>query len=94
LLDETTELVIPATEVIPRNEHAATGIADCLRMEPPQRGYEEMCYYHKMSGKTMVSVTNPRIGKGFAMSYDTAELPYFTEWKMMGVRENASMPTG
>ncbi len=84
LLDESTVLTIPAEAVTARNEHAQTGIADCLRMEAPQRGYEEMCYYHKMSGIAEVSVTNPKLRRGFTMSYDTAQLPYFTEWKMMG----------
>ena len=84
LLDENTVLSIPAESVTPRNDHAAMGLADCLKMEKPQRGYEEMCYYHKMSGIAEVSVTNPTLGRGFTMSYDTASLPYFTEWKMMG----------
>ena len=29
-------------------------------------------------------VANPAIGRGLTMEYDTAELPYFTQWKMMG----------
>ena len=62
-------------------------IANCLKMEKPQRGYEEMCFYHKMEGKAVVKVENPKIGKGFVMSYDTKELPCFTEWKMMGERD-------
>jgi len=84
LLDEDTVLTIPAEEVTARNDHAQTGIRDCLKMEAPQRGYEEMCYYHKMSGIARVSVFNPKLRRGFTMSYDTAQLPYFTEWKMMG----------
>ena len=87
LLDENTVLEIPAIEVTPRNAHAATDISNCLRMEKPQRGYEEMCFYHEIEGLARVSVKNPTIGKGFVMSYDTKELPYFTEWKMMGERD-------
>lgn len=84
LLSENTVLTIPASDVKPRNAHAATNIENCLRMEKPQNGYQEMCYYHEMHGDTMVSVVNPDIGKGLKMSYNTGELPYFTEWKMMG----------
>ncbi|MBQ9086075.1 MAG: aldose 1-epimerase family protein [Clostridia bacterium] len=84
LLCEDTVLTIPSLEITPRNDHAATGIANCLRMEKPQRGYEEMCYYHRMEGEARVTVYNPVIKKGFGMTFDTAELPYFTEWKMMG----------
>ena len=87
LLTEHTELHIPATEVAPRNDHAATGIADCLKMEKPQNGYEEMCFYHKMAGRAEIKVYNPEVKKGFVMSYDTEKLPCFTEWKMMGEGE-------
>ena len=87
LLDENTVLSIPSNSVAPRNDHAATDIDNCLIMEKPQRNYEEMCYYHHMTGIAEVSVFNPEIKKGFIMSYDTAALPYFTEWKMMGERD-------
>ena len=87
LLDEYTQFSIPATKVTPRNAHAAEDIKHCLRMEAPQKDYEERCYYHTMAGRAEISVFNPRVGKGFVMSYDTAELPMFTEWKMMGEGE-------
>ncbi len=87
LLDENTELNIPTESITPRNEHASEGIDNCLVMEKPQRDYEEKCYYHKMTGTAKVSVYNPGLGRGFEMSYDTKELPYFTEWKMMGERD-------
>ena len=53
-------------------------------MEKPQNGYEEMCYYHTLSGKPTVSISNPDINKGLNIKYDANELPCFTEWKMMG----------
>ena len=87
LLCEDTVVKIPSTEIIPRNEHARTGLDACLKMEKPQKGYEEMCYYHTMTGEAEVSVYNPNIKKGLKMSYDTAELGCFTEWKMMGEYE-------
>ncbi len=87
LLSETSRLTIPATEVTPRNEHSATDIDKCLVMEKPQADYEEMCYYHKMNGTPTVELYNPDIRKGLRMSYDTSELPFFTEWKMMGEYE-------
>ncbi len=87
LLSEKTELTIPAVEITPRNDHAARDISNCLKMEKPQKGYEEMCFYHKMQGRAEIKVYNPEIGKGFVMSYDTEKLPCFTEWKMMGEQE-------
>ena len=51
LLDEESIVKIPAKEVLPRNDHAAEDIDNCLQMEKPQAGYEERCYYHKFNGK-------------------------------------------
>lgn len=87
LLSENAVVTIPATDVAPRNDHAAEDIHNCLRMEIPQHGYEERCYYHKMSGNTCVSITNPDIGKGLNILYNADSLKYFTEWKMMGEGE-------
>ena len=84
LLDENAELSIPAVKVEARNDHAQSGIDTCLVCEKPQNGYEEMCYYHTMEGKTKVSIFNNKIKKALTMSYDTKELPCFTQWKMMG----------
>ncbi len=87
LLSEKAELTIGSSEVAPRNDHAATGIDSCLEVEVPQNGYEEMCFYHKLSGTANIKLYNPEISKGVVMSYNTSELPFFTQWKMMGERE-------
>ncbi len=87
LLDENTILSIPAAEVTGRNDHATADIENCLKMELPQADYEERCYYHKMSGETVVKVFNPRLAKGLEMCYNADVLKYFTEWKMMGVHD-------
>lgn len=87
LLSESAEVVIPASKVDPRDDHAKDGIENCLLMEKPQRGYQEMCFYHTLSGEPTVSIFNKEIGKGLNMSFDTNELKCFTEWKMMGEQE-------
>lgn len=84
LLSENAKVTIPSENVAPRNDHAAEGISAWMKMEKPQRGYEEMCYYHTLRGKTAVAIENPDVGRGLSISFDTAELPFFTEWKMMG----------
>ena len=84
LLDENSKITIPSVKVEPRNEHASSGISNCLKAEKPQNGYEEMCFYHTLEGKTTVSIFNPKINKGLRISYDTENLKYFTQWKMMG----------
>lgn len=84
LLSEDSEVDIPSTEVFPRNDHAKEGIENCLKMESPQAGYEEKCYYHKLNGKAFASIYNKNINKGVKIHFDTDELKYFTQWKMMG----------
>ncbi len=84
LLDENTVLSIPSVEITPRNQHAADDIENCFKMEKPQSDYEERCYFHKLQGEAEIKVYNPVIKRGLVMSYDTASLGYFTEWKMMG----------
>lgn len=84
LLSEKSVLDIPAVKTEPRNAHAKSGLANCLVMEEPQHGYEEMCFYHTLEKKPTVSIYNPDIKKGLALNFDTAELKYFTQWKMMG----------
>ena len=87
LLSEKAIVTVPAKSVTPRNEHAASDVANCLVMEKPQKGYEEMCYYYELNGTQTVSIFNPDISKGLKMTIDTAQLPCFTEWKMMVEKE-------
>ena len=87
LLCEDTEIKIPSSAVAPRNEYSENGLDDCLNVEKPQVDYEEMCFYHTLSGQAEVSIYNPNIGKGLKMIYDTDTLPYFTQWKMLGEYE-------
>jgi len=84
ILCEDTEIKIPSISVEGRNEHAKSGLKDCLKVEKPQADYEEMCFYHKFEGKAEVSIYNPNIDKGMKMRFDTNELKCFTQWKMMG----------
>lgn len=84
LLDEDAVLTIPSREVKPRNDHAATGIGTWNKVEKPQRGYEEMCFYHSMEKAVRVSLEQPKLGIGLALEYDAENLPYFIQWKMMG----------
>lgn len=87
LLSEDTIVSIPSTDIEPRNDHAATDIENCLKVIPPQSGYEEMCYFHKMKGETEVSIFNTTIKKGLKISYNADDLKYFTQWKMFGEKD-------
>ncbi len=87
LLDENAVLSIPAKHTEARDPHSASGIENCTEIEPPQRGYEEMCFFHTMTDTAEVSLFNNKLKKGVKIIYDSASLKCFTEWKMMAERE-------
>ncbi|MCR4719983.1 MAG: aldose 1-epimerase family protein [Firmicutes bacterium] len=87
LLSENAEVVIPSDTVIPRNEHAKEDIENSRKMEKPQNGYRESCYYYDIKAKNGIGkcgIFNPDIEKGVVIGFDKKTLDYFTEWKMMG----------
>lgn len=88
LLDEDSVVEIASKNVLPRDEYAAEEIENWARMEPPQAGYRERCYYHVMeSGAGRASIYQPKLHQGLCIQYDAGNLDCFVEWKMMGVRD-------
>ena len=88
LLDEDSEIKIPAQTVTARDEHAQTDIENWMHMQKPTSGYQEMCYYHKFADKNgYASIYQPKLHMGLEMLFDAESLDGFVEWKMMGVRD-------
>jgi len=87
LLSENAQLSINSVKVDPRNERAAEGIDSWHKMLPPTACFEEQCYYHSFEGQASVNLYNPDIKKGLEISFDSAVLDHFVEWKMMGVHD-------
>jgi hypothetical protein len=93
LLDERTELVVPSVSVQPRDAEAEKGKEKWADMHAPVTGYAEKVYFHKMKaapdGMVTCALINRRLGSGLGLRlrYKLAELPFFTEWKMLGDRE-------
>lgn len=87
LLAPEAELFIGADRTAPRDAQAQKGIQDWHRIEEPQQGYQEQCFYHKMGAVGKAGVFHPGNHTGLLLRYDTEALPYFTQWKMMGVRD-------
>ena len=83
LLSENSHVTINNKGVVPRNEEAEKGLCDALKMEKPQAGYEEQCFFYDMT-EGIAKISNPEIGVSLSLNYDVRELPCFTEWKMMG----------
>jgi hypothetical protein len=89
LLSEDTVLRLPdGTETSPRDAVAASGIADARNFMAPISGYAEQCFYHEMpQGDVTAELYNQRLRFGVKISWNTRELPHFTQWKMTGEGE-------
>ena len=88
LLDEDSKVSISAKEIIPRDDHAAQDIENCLKMEKPQELYQEKCYYHKFAdNRGLAEIYQPKLDTRLVISFDAFELDGFVEWKMMGIRD-------
>ncbi len=88
LLSETSEVYVPAKTVVPRNAHAAEDLDTWNKILSPTPGFEEQCYYHEFGSRPgLAAIFNPALGFGLRISFDTASLDCFTEWKMMGYKD-------
>lgn len=87
LLSEKSLVHIGSDSVEARNEQAAEGLDCWNRMEKPQAGFKEQCYYHHFSKEAKAGIFQPEEGLGLMIRFDSEKLTYFTEWKMMGVRD-------
>ena len=92
LLDEGTELLTSSQKVTPRDAVAAPGLDGHACYEAPIAGYAEQCFYHQMAaaedGYVTAILANRAYrgdsGLGAYVRYRQAELPLFTQWKMVG----------
>ena len=87
LLSEKSLVYIPSAQVEARDERAVQGIEEWHRMQKPEAGFLEQCYYHHFDGEGKAGIFQPEEGVGLMISFDSKNLNYFIQWKMMGVRD-------
>jgi len=91
LLDETAVLEAKVKRTFPRAKEAEKGVAAWAKCQPPTAGYLEQCFYHDIQedacGMARMTLRNPTSGISLEVAYRKAELPFFTQWKMMGEQE-------
>jgi hypothetical protein len=93
LLDDKSELALPSLASEPRDAEAEKGREKWAEMHAPVTGYAEKVYFHTMrasaDGAVTCALINRRLGNGLGLRlrYRLAELPFFTQWKMLGDRE-------
>jgi galactose mutarotase-like enzyme len=85
LLDGGSQVVVPARQVAPRNEHAATGIKNWDSYPAPEPGFDEMVYFLELNsagdGSTRALLKNAHSTRGVSLLFSKLQLPYFTIWK-------------
>lgn len=88
LLSEDAELIIDAEKTTPRDATAEKGISEFRRFTKPTAGFEEQVYFHLLrsdeQGRAEVILKNKKIGIALTIRFNKSNLPWFTQWKMMG----------
>lgn len=85
LLDAGAKFVAPVKTVVPRNAHAAQGIAGWDNYSGEQPGFEEQVYFLELAaagnGSTQTLLKNAHGTAGVTMRFNKQKLPCFTVWK-------------
>ena len=90
LLTENARIMIPEISSKPTLDLFEKDYPQRKQMEKPTPGYTEKCFLYDVkeeNGKAKFGMYNPDSGVGFTMTYNKKELPFLTEWKMMGEYE-------
>jgi hypothetical protein len=85
LLDGGSRFIAPLKTVVPRNDHAASGIATWDSYAAPQAGTEEQVYFMELladsDGRTQSLLKNAHGTRGVSLHFNKQQLPCFTIWK-------------
>jgi hypothetical protein len=89
LLSAKTELKLKPFETEVRNNNAA--ISSWNEFQDPKKNFTEIVYLHTLEEnkkkKVEYEILNHQLGFGVNVSWDKNQLPFFTQWKMMGESE-------
>ena len=90
LLTERSKVYAPSHAQEATTDHASHSRSQWDAFEPPMQGTDERVYFHQMEPDaqghvTVVLVSDADLPNfGIALSYDSAALPEFVQWKMTG----------
>ena len=91
IVSPSSRLEVDDLSVRPRDAAAAAGLAGHTRFESPTPGYQEQVFFHPprpdSDGFVTASIVNPDLGLAAYVRYRAAELPAFSQWKMMAAGE-------
>lgn len=89
LLCEDAVLEGKVLNTTPRMDDAAQGLADWNVCQKPTAEYSEQCFFHDIEPDAdgMARMMLRHVDRAVQVAYRKAELPFFTQWKMMGEQE-------
>lgn len=91
LLDENATLSADVKKSTPRTGDAAREMAAWATCQKPTAGIAERCFFHDIEagddGMARITLNSPGTRLALEVAYRKAELPLFTQWKMMGEQE-------
>jgi galactose mutarotase-like enzyme len=88
MLSESAELIVDAEKTAAATPFAEKGIHEFRKFIKPQANIGEQVYFHTLrtdsKGEAKITLLNKAVGMSVTLKFNTAQLPCFTEWKMMG----------
>jgi Domain of unknown function (DUF4432) len=86
-----SRLIAPDAEVVPRDEPAAALLAEHADFPPPQDGFGQLVYEHRLRKpdveRATIAIVNPSWeptgGIGVQVEYDPRQLPHLWQWRML-----------
>jgi galactose mutarotase-like enzyme len=83
-LDAGSRVIAPIKQLVPRNDHAASGLKNWDSYAADVPGFEEQVYFFELLGKqqqTQVLLKNAHSTRGISLHFNTQQLPCFSVWK-------------
>ncbi|MBD3675754.1 MAG: aldose 1-epimerase family protein [Planctomycetaceae bacterium] len=84
-LSDDSEVLVPFTEMSPRDERGAEGVETWNRYQPPEMGYAEQVYFFKPAsdddGNGQILLQNEAENIGLHLTFQTETLPFLALWK-------------
>ena len=79
--------VLLDSDATARDEEAARGLESWSNVEAPQIGFKEQVFFHRLrshGARGCVALWNEARQIGVQLGFERAQLPFFTQWKMLG----------
>ena len=86
LLEAGAQILIDS-DARARDDDAAGGLENWASVEAPQVGYKEQVFFHELRGQSShgaAAIWNEARKLGVRLQFSRAQLPYLTQWKMLG----------